>query len=168
MKLSSARNIAESIVVTLAPHCEPGRCVIAGSIRRGKPEPRDIEVVCIPNLAAFGLFGDELVTDPAFVHAVNLWDKVKGEPTGKYTQRIVDGVKLDLFMPSRNCWGNILAIRTGSARFSHEVLANTWVRLGFKSVEGMLWRDGKPYPCPEETDLFKLLGIPWVKPEDRT
>ena len=167
MVLAEAQIIADRIVAVLSPHCEPGRCVIAGSVRRCKPEPNDIEVVCIPKLVTFGLFNDELATSEWFCRAVNLWDKVKGEPTGKYTQRIVDGVKLDLFMAQPENWGVILAIRTGSARFSHEVLATGWSRLGYKSTDGILKRLGVRYPCPEETDLFKLLGIPWVKPEDR-
>jgi DNA polymerase/3'-5' exonuclease PolX len=64
-------------------------------------------------------------------------------------------------------WGLIFAIRTGSAAFSHHVLAAGWVRLGYHSAEGRLWKDGTIIPVWEERELFTLLGMPWVAPEAR-
>ena len=46
MKLAQAENLARRVVETMAPYCE--RVEIAGSIRRGKAEPKDIEIVAIP------------------------------------------------------------------------------------------------------------------------
>jgi DNA polymerase/3'-5' exonuclease PolX len=94
-------------------------------------------------------------------------------PTGKYTQRIAYGVKLDLFMATPENWGLIFSVRTGSANFSHYKLAKRWVELGYKSVDGMLQKyndegkEGKPLAIRTEEHLFKLLKIPWVEPEDR-
>ncbi len=45
-KLETARRIAEQLVESMQPYCE--RVMIAGSIRRGKPEVKDIEVCAIP------------------------------------------------------------------------------------------------------------------------
>jgi len=76
-------------------------------------------------------------------------------------------IKLDLFTATPANWGLILAIRTGPAGFSHKMLACNWVDKGFKSVEGMLTKGGRQYSVPEERDLFKLIGLRWIEPEER-
>jgi len=156
MKLEEAKAIAQKYVDILKPYCL--RIEIAGSIRRGKPEVKDIEIVVIPDYFRFEVFCQK----------VNKWKKVKGEPTGKYTQRILpEGIKLDLFIANERNWGLIYAIRTGSADFSHKILACGWVRVGFKSEGGILKRGGKEYEVREEKDLFSLIGIPFVEPRLR-
>jgi DNA polymerase/3'-5' exonuclease PolX len=90
MKLEQALEIAEKVKALLAPHCE--RIEIAGSIRRKKPDVKDIEIVAIPKPFDTGLFESGIAT------VVNKWQKVKGELPCKYTQRILpEGIKLDLF-----------------------------------------------------------------------
>lgn len=83
------------------------------------------------------------------------WPKVRGNiAIGKYTQRILpEGIKLDLFMVNPDNWGLILAIRTGSANYSHHILACGWVRNGYKSAEGMLSRNGVAVPVREEIEV---------------
>jgi DNA polymerase/3'-5' exonuclease PolX len=168
MQYSHARYIAEGICTKLGQYCE--RIKIAGSVRRIKPECRDIELVCWPKLEEEqGLFGGtgRMVACKGFVDAVNYWEKVKGEPTGKYTQRIgPEGIKLDIFMANKDNWGLILAIRTGSAEYSKR-LANQWVKLGYHSVDGILTLDGTPVSVHEEVDLFRLLKLQYVEPKDR-
>jgi DNA polymerase/3'-5' exonuclease PolX len=162
--LAQAQAIAEEVYNALHPHCD--RIQIAGSIRRQKASIGDVEVVCIPRQVPSGLFGDELEVEPAFVAAVNQWPAVKGQPTGKYTQRVLpSGMKLDLFMAAPDNWGLILAIRTGSAGFSEHVLARRWKQMGYTSVGGQLHhRDGHVVTLREETDVFRVLGLPWVDP----
>jgi DNA polymerase/3'-5' exonuclease PolX len=79
-----------------------------------------------------------------------------------------DAIALDLFFATAENWGLIYAIRTGSADYSHRVLACGWVRNGYKSAFGMLTRDGVAVPVREERDLFRLAGVPWVDPEARS
>jgi len=81
MKLQEAFDIATEVCERLSAHCEDGFLNIAGSIRRCKPEVKDIEIVCIPKPFEIGLF------ETGFAEVVNQWQKIKGEPTGKYTQR---------------------------------------------------------------------------------
>ena len=160
MKLQQAKEIALKTLEQLRSHCN--RIEIAGSIRREKPEPNDIEIVAIPKPYDVGLFESGIAT------VVNCWEKVKGELPCKYTQRILpEGIKLDLFFATPENWGLIFAIRTGSADFSYKVLASRWAKLGYKSVNGMLTRDGKTYPVLEEKDLFEMLGLEWVEPRLR-
>lgn len=135
---NEAKAIADKIVSLLSPHCE--RIQVAGSIRRESAIIGDIEIVCIPKPYQVGLFEDWIAKE------VNHWHKVKGEleyGKCKYTQRILpEGIKLDLFFAERGNWGLILAIRTGSAEYSHKVLARSWVARGYKSEGGYL-TDGR-------------------------
>jgi len=160
MKFQQAKKIALKTIEQLRPHCE--RIEIAGSIRREKPEPNDIEIVAIPNLYDIGLFESGIAT------VVNRWQKVKGELPCKYTQRILpEGIKLDLFFATPENWGLIFAIRTGCAEYSHKILATRWVQFGYKSKDGMLTRNGKEYPVREEIELFKMLDLEWIEPRLR-
>ena len=157
MIYKDALKIAEEVHGLLLPWCS--RCEIAGSIRRKKPECGDVEIVCI-------------VRSPLwFKEQIDKWPKVKGSAIGKYTQRIhiPSGIKLDIFMANKDNFGLIYAIRTGSADYSHKVLACGWVKAGFKSIDGKLTRisDDKIFPMREEKDLFDIIGIPFSKPEDR-
>jgi DNA polymerase (family 10) len=167
---SEANAIAEDIAAHLAPHCS--QIDIAGSIRRRRATIGDIEIVCLPlPYDATPLF----VSGLAIV--VNQWPKVKGELPCRYTQRILpSGMKLDLFMPDPEGYGLQLAIRTGSADWSHKRLATAWVRAGFKSEGGLLRRVlntggiyslGPVVPCRTERELFDRIGLKWVEPEDR-
>lgn len=168
MELEQAREIAQRVKATLAPYCQ--RIEIAGSIRRGVAQVGDIEIVAIPDQYEAGLFGDgDMERCPDFVRLVEQWPKVRGDAaTGRYTQRMLpEGIKLDLFTAMPNNWGLIYAIRTGSAAYSHEVLACGWVRAGYKSMCGMLTYNGVLVPVREEHDLFKLIGRSWVEPEKR-
>jgi len=160
MEYNKALEIAEKTKALLAPHCE--RIEIAGSIRRKKPDVGDIEIVATPKPYDVGLFESGIAT------VVKQWEKVKGELPCKYTQRILpEGIKLDLFFAEPDNWGNIFAMRTGSAEYSHEILAKGWRYAGYKSEGGYLFRDGERIAIREEEDLFKLLGITFVEPEQR-
>ena len=118
--------------------------------------------MAIPKPYEVGLFESGIAT------VVNKWEKVKGELPCKYTQRILpDGIKLDLFFVERGNWGLIFAIRTGSADYSHKVLATEWVKRGYKSENGYLTSNGKQILIPEEIDLFKRIGLPYIEPELR-
>lgn len=156
---------AQKVVELLRPHCE--RIEIAGSIRRKKMFVKDIEIVAIPKPYQIGLFQDGIA------EIVNQWTKVKGEleyGVCKYTQRILpSGIKLDLFFAQHSNWGLIYAIRTGSAEYSHQVLAKAWSNRGYYSKEGHLYQHSseKRYDVPEEIDLFNRIGVAYVEPQKR-
>jgi DNA polymerase/3'-5' exonuclease PolX len=162
-KYAEAYAIALNVLEQLRPHCY--RIEIAGSIRRKKPDVGDIEIVAIPKPFSIGLFESGIAT------VVNKWKKVKGDlkyGNSKYTQRILpEGIRLDMFFAEEGNWGQILAIRTGSAEYSHSVLAKGWVQKGFKSEAGYLFREGERYEIREEKDLFKIIGLSYIGPENR-
>lgn len=167
MLLQNAQPIAERLKTELAPYCE--RIEIAGSIRRQKPEVKDIELVVIPKHVPADMFGSTTEPHPDFCRIINALEKVKGEPTGKYTQRILpEGIKVDIFIADPDNWGLIYAIRTGSADFSYKILGGAWVRCGYKSVNGYLMEGEKRVPVREEEELFRLLRLPFTPPEQRS
>jgi DNA polymerase/3'-5' exonuclease PolX len=168
MKYQEALEIALLVKTLLEPHCH--RIEIAGSIRRCKPDVKDIEIVAIPRPYDTGLFASGIAP------VVNQWKKVKGELPCKYTQRVLPAcwngitksIKLDLFFAEPGNWGLIYAMRTGSADYSHKVLACEWVQKGYHSKGGFLHTaSGKPIAVPEEQDLFERIGVPYIQPELR-
>ena len=177
MKLDRAMVIAERVRVALDPYCE--RIEVAGSVRRRKAEVGDIELVAIPRTVdVLDLFGTSGVRRVAgWEEAVRgLGRVVKGDPgLGRYAQVDLGEITLDLFLAVPENWGLIFAIRTGSAEFSHRVLAAGWVRAGYRSIDGMICRWGGvgpgerwvPVAVREEVDLFRLAGVEWTEPEKR-
>ena len=161
MKLDKAYPIAELVKLQLKPHCI--KIEIAGSIRRGRPEVNDIEIVAIPKPYGVGLF------ESGIAGVVEQWERVRGYLPGKYTRRkLPQGIDLDLFFAREDNWGLILAIRTGSAEFGHHVLAAGWSARGYHSVCGMLCDPrGFLVPTPHERDVFEIAGVPWTEPGKR-
>jgi len=155
-----ALQLAEKYKALLAPHCE--RIEIAGSIRRKKAECRDIELVAIPKPYDVGLFASGIAT------VINQWPKTKGELPCWYAQRILpEGIKLDLFFAEPGNWGLQYAIRTGSTEYSYNVLAMGWVKTGYHSEHGYLYKYGIQREIRDEKYLFDLIGIPFIEPEKR-
>lgn len=163
MNYTEAIVIAERLLAELRPYSY--RAEIAGSIRRKKSEVKDIEIVLIPKPYDTGLF------ESGIAAVINKYTKVKGEleyGVCKYTQRMLpEGIKLDLFIAEEENWGLIYALRTGSADYSHKILAQGWCDRGYHSKDGYLHVGHKKYECREEIDLFNRLSIPYVEPEFR-
>jgi len=170
MVKSDLREIAYGLEREWAYCCD--RIAVAGSVRRGKIDPKDVEVVCIPReeVVAEDLFSEPIVErDVEFVEALKKWCIVKGEPEkGRYVKLVVqDGVRVDVFICRPENWGVIFAIRTGPAEFSHRCIAKRAHRHGLRIQGGMLTEGGEVVTCGEEKDLFGRLGMPWIEPSER-
>ncbi len=157
MKLIVAEIIAKEVHEKLHALCD--RIEVAGSIRRRRADVKDIEILCIPKA--------ECILE--FTNVIHEIGPIQlGTPLRKYCKVLhPSGIKIDLFLARKDNWGLIYAIRTGSAEFSHKVLARGWVRAGFKSDNGMLTKNGRTIPVYEEQDLFDLIGANYVRPEYR-
>lgn len=168
MDYLEARQLAERVCHQLAPHCD--RIKICGSIRRKKQEVSDIDIVVLPKTNPVkDLFG--MVTHheriPGFVDVINQWHKIKGDAAGKYTQRLIEGHKLEIAIAHPDNFGILTLIRTGNADFSHLIMKIVNSR-GFEQKEGFLYKNKNLISIPEEMWYFKTLGIPYVQPELRT
>jgi DNA polymerase/3'-5' exonuclease PolX len=168
MKYDQAKQIADKVMRSLEPFCD--RIAIAGSLRRKKDEVGDIEIVCIPKTESYkmDMFDEGTRRMQAFCDIIDSWHKIRGKSDGKAMNRMLpEGIQLDLFTATPQNWGYIFALRTGSARFSKDVLANGWVAKGIHGIEGNLFRGKNLIPVPEEKDLFNLIGRPMVDPQFR-
>jgi DNA polymerase/3'-5' exonuclease PolX len=132
--LSAAQKIAVDICYKLQPYCE--KINIAGSIRRKKSEPKDIEIICVAKTQDVkDLFGAKTgqIKNTSFIHIISkLGEVVKGTPMGKMMQiKLPDGIMLDLFMPDDFDYYRQYAIRTGSADYAAKIIATGWKKKGW-------------------------------------
>lgn len=170
LALLDAQSLANDLVTQLSFYCE--RTEIAGSIRRGKSEIGDIEIVAVPQMG-FDFFGE-----PTGDHALNgvQWsDFGKVIKNGnKYKQiELHEGINLDLFIitpPAQ--WGVIFLIRTGPAEFSHKMVTprnqGGLMPSIYRIKDGAVWSHNHIIPTPEEKDVFGLFGLQYLEPELRT
>lgn len=167
MNRTEARELADNLIAQLKPHIVKGR--ICGSFRRGKEEMKDLDIVVLPQRQPVKdlfetVIGEEPV--PGFIQVINSWEKIKGEPTGKYTQRRVKNHIIEVAIANPDNYGCLEIIRTGSAEFSHLIMKLALSR-GLEQRDGFLYRDTKLIKCYDEKDYFAALGIPFIEPHLR-
>lgn len=183
MNLKEARNIASTIRGLILAHKVVHKCEIAGSIRREKPEVKDIEIVLSPVMeASCNLFGEDNQPVPSanFVKALSGiiaqvgGEITKGSLTGRYVQiSLRVGITVDLFIiHNEGDFYRQLAIRTGNAEFSHKRLATQWAKLGYVGTDiGLCRRDDCNFKKSGEKSIWipkpgaQPLG-PWESEQD--
>ena len=177
------QGLALELLEALRPGCE--RIEVAGSIRRGKKEPKDIELVVIAKYRdgyRTTLFADAAPRVSCLDDALDDLFELSGNwqfditlkrngPKYKRLRHRDTGVACDMFIVEPLAFGAQFVLRTGPAEFSH-MLVTRALRLGMQQEGGQLWRvhrdDTKTViPTPEERDYFAALGLPWIEPEQR-
>lgn len=179
--------VAEEIVALLEPAC--ASIIVAGSLRRGKPDVGDVEILYIPLLTS--------LPDPADFFAIreaNCAEILIGEmlESGVLTKRlsangreawgdknklarhVATGMPVDLFAATRENWFNYLVCRTGPAE-SNIRIAQRAQQMGWKrnpygagfTRGGHDDVDFEEYRVTSEEGLFRFLALPYDKPEDR-
>ena len=180
--LASAKEVADQLVRLLAPHCE--RIAVAGSIRRKRPQVKDIELLCASKVTSTAdLFGravtswyslnkklDALVADGSVL-------KKRTNKSGRYSYgehnkllvHVPSGIPVDVFSSSTNNWGMSLVVRTGSKDFNVRMMAR-FRELGMRghAYGGVTDQEGNEIECPDEETVFRLLGWSWMPPERRS
>lgn len=187
MKLAFAQPVARKLLGRLDP---TGTGAVVGSVRRGKDQPKDIELVLpwfAPDddpvyrrveqlLKPDGLFTGQ--PDPArcFTEVRGLKPGFRScsircdTSLGKWP-RYAEDFQVDLFRFDNHPTGNkgwITLMRTGPAEFGEACLAHFKRMGGGGSRDGYLIDgEGKPIPTPLELDAFMVMSIAFVQPEDR-
>lgn len=182
MPLEAARRHAEEIIALLEPFCE--RIEIAGSIRRGKAEVSDVELVAIakiePILDMFGVVWgyvdllhnqcNTLFETGVFAHRLD--SRSRRAWGTKFKRMLFGDVPVDLFIATPATWGCVFTIRTGDADFSKMLVTSR--RAGgacpgsLLFQNGRVWRGNTALHTPEEMDVFRALGLPFIEPEERS
>lgn len=170
---SEAYAVAIDLMNRLDRACD--RLLIAGSIRRQKPEIGDIELVVLPRMEPVtDLFGENVpglarsALDDALAQLGELHYTRNGE---RYKQFEYEGRSIDLFIATPETWGCVATIRTGSADFSKWLVTARKYggacpsHLHFK--DGRIWNGASALETPGEHDVFAALGIEWIEPAER-
>jgi len=191
MNHADALKIAQGLVELFQPACV--RIEIKGSVCRMKAEPKDIEILAVPDLMPppigkieFGkplpkiyktrldaLIAEMIDSDVWFLKASG--DKYKKIWLNK------ERIQVDLFLVTPPAeWGVQSVIRTGPSDFSHWMV--TRKSRGGALPDGYIVEggavgnrvradkgDGRQgvIPMPEEIDFFKLCGMDWIEPSQR-
>ena len=184
MDNATAKQIATNILDVLKPACT--RIEIAGSLRRGKPDVKDIEIVCVPDVSrkprpVFGAAQTFATALDECVAAQPKWTVHKNGPRYKQIELPLlagEFVMLDLFIvlpPAQ--WGVIYAIRTGPADFSQWLVTSrekggalpeyTKVEHGAVYAYNAASDDADRLPMPEEIHFLDFLGLGWIEPSER-
>ena len=127
---------------------------IAGSIRREKPDPRDVDIVLIPN------------SKNAVLDYVSKQKKGKIGQGEKLVSYNTDGVEVDLYFATKDNWGAMLLFLTGPQKY------NIGLRMVAKN-KGLLlnqyglWNGKRLIASKTEEDIYRKLGKEWKSPELR-
>lgn len=168
VKLARARRIAEAVVEAVRPFCD--RIEIAGSIRRQRPEPNDIDLVALVNdqEAVSEIFASRdariVKSGPELLQVllkddtqIDFW-MARGpiELPDLFDRRLLPGN-----------FGSVLLCRTGS-RLHNIYLVGAARQLGlvWHPHDG-LFRDKECLASEEEEHILRALRLEFVPPDQR-
>ena len=178
--LSRAQVTAALLIEQLEGSCE--RVDIAGSVRRGREDVGDIELLCIPRMAQdLDLFGDvaatrslldqrclELVRTGVLDYRRNAQGLKSFGPLNKLMVHSATGIPVDIFATTQENWGMALVVRTGPADFNVRIMTR-FRDLGLRghAYGGVTLPTGEIVHCPTEKDVFRHLGWDYLEPQNR-
>lgn len=157
MKLEEAQKIAAEVIKRLSPYCQ--RIEAAGSVRRQKPFPRDVDIVLIPS-NAWNLEGEVLALARPFQ------PKMRGEKLKRLDYK---GTQIDLYYASPKTWATLLLIRTGSKE-NNIRLCSLAKKRGWHlaaSGDGLFDETGERVAGDSEESIYGALGLPYQEPWER-
>ena len=170
MQLEKARAIAEELKELLTPACE--RVTIAGSIRRWKPSPNDIELLCIPKYVEGVDLLDQKLKWLIGTHVLEYRPNKKGSivygPKNKLLRHVDSGIGIDIFSTTEECWPVALVVRTGG-KTTNKRIATAALRKGyqFHAYGRGFTTPGGEIVCHSEREVFETVGLPYQAPEER-
>ncbi len=157
MKLEKAQAIAKEVIERLSPYCK--QIVVAGSVRRQKPNVRDIDIVLVPS-DPWNLEQELLGMARPFK------PKLSGEKLKRFDY---NSTQIDLYYASEKTWATLLLIRTGSKE-NNIRLATLAKKRGWHlaaSGDGLFNENGERIAGDSEESIYKALDLPWQRPEER-
>ena len=187
--LAKAERLAEKIVSILKPVTH--RIEIAGSIRRKKEMVGDIEILYIPLFTevpdpqdlfrqkkiavnAVDIILEQLLTNGSITKRPKSDGTLTWGDENKLAIACKTGIPVDFFSANTRNWFNLLAFRTGGKQSNMDVLMAA-------KAKGYEWnpygsgftrkrasdREQQFVRIDSEEDVFRFVGLPFRKPEDR-
>ena len=180
--------VAAQVLALLTPGCE--RIVVAGSLRRGRPDVGDVEIGFIPRIERrpdpADMFAEEdcnlaemLIGDALGMQFLAKRLSVDGKeswgPKNKLARHVETGMPVDLFAATEENWWNYLVCRTGPAESNMRIATRAqqmgwnWHPYGSGFSRGGDG-EGEGYECKamgSEREVFDFVGLPYADPEGR-
>jgi DNA polymerase (family 10) len=164
MKLEEAEQLANQIVQSIKHLCDPEHIMIVGSIRRRRPEVKDIDIVLIPQDWMWNTIIQTLKTNwqAEVIEAGQELARLKF-PTGATSEP----VQVDIYRARPETWGVLLLIRTGSIEHNIKLCSRARAMNMMLSAKKGVIKNGKVIASRTEEEIFKALGMDFVEPEKR-
>lgn len=164
MKLEEAEVLAQRVIDSISHLCDPNKIQVAGSIRRKRPEPKDIDIVLIPQSWMWSAIAQRLKENmPACIEVggpelvrLHVFDALIGE-----------SVQVDLYRARPETWGTLLLIRTGSVEHNIMMCSRAQTMGLMLSAKKGVIRSGEVIAGATEESIFAALKMKFVEPEDR-
>jgi DNA polymerase/3'-5' exonuclease PolX len=158
------------------------RLMVVGSVRRGKADVGDVELLFIPKVVIEQEPGDMFARS-----AVNLaWREVDrlvkagvlakrlnsaGFPAwgekNRLAVHVASGIPVDLFCVTEEMWWLSVVIRTGPKDFNLRLIDSAGQR-GIKvHAYGTFEKDGQNIVPQSEQEVFEIAGLAWIEPNGR-
>jgi DNA polymerase/3'-5' exonuclease PolX len=168
-----AKAIAHDVVGMLNFSCE--RITIAGSLRRGRPLVGDVEIVAIPRYeGALNLLLNRLDHLVLAGTVRKAWyagkdGKMNHRWGEKYRGIDYRGMKIEVFTADPDNWGYIEWLRTGPGDANKYVMSRVmYGDAPYRASDSDWWAGQRRIIVPDEVEMFRLLGMAYVEPANRT
>lgn len=158
MKLEDGTRTGKSVLSDMQPLIEKG--AIAGSIRRKKPEVKDIDLVILPK--------KEFMSLDNIKSTLKKYGEISVEGNKVIRVKSKDNIEIDCYVATEKNYEVILLIRTGSKEHNRK-LAIEAMKQGKKLnfAEGLIDIKTKSIIANSERGIFEALNMKYVEPENR-
>ena len=180
MELEKAKAIAERLKALLTAACgrinmdgsDQPAIIIAGSIRRLKPDVGDIELLCVPRYIVGVDMLDAKVRTLILLRTLDFRLNRRGSKMygtkNKLLVHVESGIGVDIFSTTEKCWPVALVVRTGGKETNTRIAAAA-LRKGYRF---RAYGDGFDTPnghihCSNEREVFEVVGLPYKEPWKR-
>jgi len=179
--------VAKELCDGLKQRCE--RLIVAGSLRRRKPEVGDVEILYVPKLEPVEVPSDDLLLPPktALVDQVDAYldwlleqgtirprENVRGATTwgakNKLAVHAASGMPVDFFAATVETLVNYLVCRTGPAELNMRICMAA-------QDQGWKWNpygegftkigSGQQHAVKSEQEVFEFVGLRYLEPWHR-
>jgi DNA polymerase (family 10) len=164
MKLEEAEQLANQIVQSIKHLCDPEHIMVVGSIRRRRPEVKDIDIVLIPQNWMWNTIIQTLKTNwkAEVIEAGQELARLKFP-----TRTTSEPVQVDIYQARPETWGVLLLIRTGSIEHNIKLCSRARAMNMMLSAKKGVIKNGKVIASRTEEEIFQALGMSFVEPEKR-
>lgn len=175
--------VAAELCRQLSPVTVDGYLKVCGSLRRGKAEVGDIEIVFVPRTAErpidllysarVDLAADaisDLVSSGVLAQRPNVNGIYAWGPQNKLAIHVASGVPVDFFSTTAERWPVTCVIRTGPKELNLRLIqsaAKRGLRLHAYGQGFTDTRTGEEIIPKTEREVFEIAGVPYLEAEQR-